>query len=278
MYNYSVIIPYRDKYNLFIKAVASVPDREDIQIIIADNSVEYLSKEEIPSKNKALVTYCQSSQTKGAGCARNEGLKHVRGRYILFVDADDYFTEDAFGTFDKFLNADNDITFFKPTSINLKTGLVSTRHLEYAKRIDLYLKNNDDALLRYRFEVPWSKLFRADFINNGQFRFEETRVCNDAWFSLQTGHNAKKIGISTETVYIVTEGEANTSLVKTKTKENQWIRYTSAVRTNIYLSKIGHNEVKIRLIGFIRIAYTNFGMREAVKYLTYAVKSRVNIL
>ena len=84
MYNYSIVLPYYDKYELFVKAVDSIPDREDIQIIVVDNSKEPLVEQQIPCKQRAKVTYITSDNTKGAGCARNVGLKKVEGKYILF--------------------------------------------------------------------------------------------------------------------------------------------------------------------------------------------------
>lgn len=104
MYNHSIIIPYRDKYDLLCKAVASVPDREDIQVIIIDNSEQPLSQERIPKKKQATILFLTSDPTKGAGCARNVGLEHISGKYTIFLDADDYFTPDAFVAFDRYLD------------------------------------------------------------------------------------------------------------------------------------------------------------------------------
>ena len=130
-YNYSVIVPYRDKYELFIKAVDSIPDRVDIQIIIVDNAQKKIEKSKIPVKDIANICYVVSSPTRGAGGARNEGLKHVEGKYLLFLDADDYFASDAFCAFDRYLDESYDIVFFKSTSVKLGTGEESNRHKTY---------------------------------------------------------------------------------------------------------------------------------------------------
>ena len=108
-YNYSVIIPYHDKYELFVKAIGSVPDRKDIQIIIVDNASIPLNEESIPEKQNAIVSYTMSSSSKGAGHARNVGLKMVQGKNIIFLDADDYFTNIAFDAFDKYKDEEYDV-------------------------------------------------------------------------------------------------------------------------------------------------------------------------
>ena len=55
MMNYSIIVPYYDKYDLFKKAVDSIPDRDDIQVVIVDNAPHSLDKKLIPRKENAKV-------------------------------------------------------------------------------------------------------------------------------------------------------------------------------------------------------------------------------
>ena len=278
MYNYSIILPYYDKYNLFIKAFDSIPDRIDIQIIIVDNSKKTLAKEEIPSKTKALVTYTTSDNTKGAGHARNVGLSLVLGKYTLFCDADDYFTDTAFESFDQYLNSVYDIVFFKSNSVYLKTGLKSNRHEIYNKNIDEYLQQGKEDLIRYRYEAPWGKMYRSCYIkNNENIRFEETRVNNDSWFSFMAGHYASKITASSNVVYVITEGEKGSSLTKTKNFDNLLIRYTCAIRINKFLKQVNHYQAHIRLLGFIRIAFMEYGVKNGLKLILIAINKSVSI-
>lgn len=274
-YNYSVVIPFHDKYELFVKAVDSIPDRKDIQIIVVDNAPEPLLKDRIPSKLKSKVIYSNSSPTKGAGCARNEGLKHVDGKYLLFLDADDYFTREAFSAFDRYLEKEFDIVFFNPTSVRLSDGEKSDRHSYFSNNIDQYIKNGNEGLLRYRWEAPWAKMFRSDFIFKKQVQFDETRVSNDVWFSVMTGHAAKKIHADSSVVYVVTEGESGSSLTKKRTRENWFIRYQVSVRVNKFLKSVGKYKYRIRLLGFLNIALKEFGIRVFLQFLIYALKNRV---
>lgn len=276
-YNYSVIVPYRDKYDLFVKAVNSIPDREDIQIIVVDNSLQPLNQETVPVKQQAKVISTISSLTKGAGCARNEGLKLVKGRFLLFLDADDYYTPEAFPAFDNYLESDFDIVYFKPTSIRLSDGMSSDRHNHFVADLESYFATGDERRLRYRWEVPWGKLFRTEFVLTGGFHFEEIKVSNDTWFSLMTGHNARKIAADKTEVYVVTEGSEGQSLIKTQNRENAFIRYGVAIRVNKFLKAIGRYDMRIRLLGAIRIAFTYFGICETFRYLKYAFYNRVGI-
>lgn len=279
MYNYSIVLPYYDKYELFVKAVDSIPDREDIQIIIVDNSKEPLVEQQIPCKQRAKVTYITSDNTKGAGCARNVGLKKVEGKYILFCDADDYFLPMAFDSFDKYLNKKYDIVFFKSTSVFLQTGEISNRHLPYNRLIEEYFKNGDEERLRYRYEAPWGKLYRTSFIlSDDSIRFEEIRVNNDAWFSLMAGHNAKRIAAGDDEVYVITEGGSGTSLTKIRTVANTEIRYDCAIKINLFLRSVGHYRMRIRLLGYIKIAFQEFGFKVGMRFLRKAWENELSII
>lgn len=278
MYNYSIILPYYDKYDLFVKAVNSVPDRADIQIIIVDNSKKTLLQEQVPQKQNALVTYTTSDNTKGAGHARNVGLTKVQGNYILFCDADDYFAPEAFESFDKYLDAEFDIVFFHSSSISLKDGKMSDRHYTYNKLIDLYNATGKEDRLRYRYEAPWGKLYHSSFVlENNKIRFEELRVNNDAWFSLMAGHYAKTIMADKSVVYVITEGDKGTSLTKMHSIENFTIRYDCAIKTNLFLKSVGYYDMRIRLLGFIRIAFCDFGLKVGFVFLLKAIRQRLSI-
>lgn len=275
--NYSVIVPYRDKYDLFVTAVESVPDREDIQIIVVDNSLQPLTPDRIPVKRQAVVTYVTSSTTAGAGCARNVGLKHVKGRYLLFLDADDYFTKEAFAAFDRYLEKDYDIVFFNTTSIHLGDGSVSTRHKVYSKHILDWDKSHNEDWVRYRWPVPWGKLYRSEFVLKGGFQFEEKPVFNDAWFSLMCGHAAQRVWGDVAIVYVVTEGDEGGSLTKIITRDNAYLRYCSRIKINKFLKSIGRDDMHIRLFGSLRDALKRFGFKELVRYIRTAKKEGVGI-
>lgn len=277
-YNYSIIIPYRDTLDMLHKAVASIPDREDIQITIVDNSVEPLPAERVPSKQKAGVVYITSDPSLGAGRARNVGLEYVQGKWILFLDADDYFTSGAFTAFDKYLKADYDIIFFDADSVYLKDGSQSNRHCDIHRYIQTYLHGGGEGLLRYRFVNPIAKMMKAEFVLNSGIKFDETRVSNDVWFSVQTGHAANKVVADASMVYMITEGERGSSLTKRRTKDNWFIRFQVMVRVNKFLKSVGQYKYRIRLIGALRIAWSDFGGKEFLHFLKYAYDNRVGIL
>lgn len=277
MFKYSVIIPYRDTYSLLLKAISSIPERSDVQILVIDNSETPLTGGQIPARASSALLYLTSSPLKGAGCARNVGLDAAKGKFILFLDADDYFTEDAFDYFDKCCEACNDITYFKATSVKLSTGLPSNRHKNICEQIDTYLISGNEDWVRFRIENPICKLFLRSFLESGGFRFEEVKCSNDTMFSITTGYYAKKIGASDSVVYTITEGSVGATLTSDISRENQFIRFGVSIRRNKFLEDVEKKKYRIRLLPSIYYAFAKWGFAEGWRYVSYALKSGSNI-
>lgn len=262
---------------MLFKAVDSMPDRNDIQIIIVDNSVIPLTKDKYPVKKNAEVVNLISDSTMGAGRARNVGLDSVNGQFIIFCDGDDYFTKEAFQVFDDYVGRGYDIVFFEADSIKLTTGEPSNRNEVTNGLVEKYLQTGNEDLLRYGSGVPWCKMLDAKFVKDSGIRFGETRVSNDALFSMYTGHAAKKITADRRRVYVVTEGEANTSLTKTRSADNQFIRYEVALERFKFLESVGKAHMAIYPWVFILQAWREFGFKEARRYYKYAKDHQVSV-
>lgn len=242
MINYSIIIPHftREGTEMLSRAVSSIPIREDIEVVIVDNSLNPISPS-LFDDNK-MVTILYSDNKRGAGGARNDGLKRASGEWLLFMDADDFFTENAFNSFDSFIDTDNDIIFFKPTSCYSDTLELADRHYVFCKEIDEYFITGDEFDLRCNeFDVPWAKMFRADFIRENKIDFEEVPASNDVMFSLKTGLNAKKITASEDVVYCVTVTKGSiTNVVSLRNLESI---FNVKIRKNALLVKNGHKRL-----------------------------------
>ena len=270
-------VPFRGDAALLHKAVTSVPDRTDIQIIVVDNNPQSLPLPERPVAQHAILLYLTSDPSMGAGRARNEGLRHVKGRWILFLDADDYFTPQAFDAFDRYLESDADLIFFDADSINLRDGSHGNRHKMIHKFLGTYLKTGCEDSIRYLFVNPFPKMMHTSFILEGGFQFEEIKVSNDLMFSIYTGHAAKKVEAAPDVVCMITAGERNSSLTRTRTAENQFIRYQVAIRQYHFMESICRPDLRFHLLSFVIHAFTDFGFREGAKYIKYAIKEKVNI-
>lgn len=225
--NYSIIIPHRNTPQLLLRCLKSIPDREDIEIIIIDDCSESALSYTQDNTNKN-ATIINLSENKGAGYARNIGLQKASGKWLLFADADDYFLPDAFAIFDNYLECSQDVVLFKNESSGKGTYV--------NKLIDLFFNKNIDKqhALMYAW-APWSKLVRHDYIKNNHFEFESTLFSNDVFWNVQLASNTKNIMIDNHVVYKVTEQEG--SLTTYLNQEAFNTRLNVALRSNQYLFK-----------------------------------------
>lgn len=95
----TVIIPVFNQEELVIRALDSIPARNDIEIIVIDdasidntwnNLLEYREKH-FEEKNILLL---YNEDNKGVGYTVNKGYDVANGEYIVLLGSDDYFTEE----------------------------------------------------------------------------------------------------------------------------------------------------------------------------------------
>ena len=91
----SVIIPYHKKISFIKKSLNSVLNQtyqnKEIIIIFDDNNQEELKKIKIFIKRKKNIKLIINSKNLGAGLSRNKAAKVAEGKYLAFLDADDFW-------------------------------------------------------------------------------------------------------------------------------------------------------------------------------------------
>ena len=116
-YNFTFIIPHKNLPELLKRCVSSIPERDDIQVIIVDDSSDDVSVIKSLNRVKGRLDVVFDKESKGAGHVRNVGLDYVEGEWLLFADADDFFTEDLLSCLDRHLSDAVDIVFFRAESM-----------------------------------------------------------------------------------------------------------------------------------------------------------------
>lgn len=200
---FSVIIPHRNSLHFLPKLFSTIPNSEDIEILLVDNSPIPISKSDLNIDKEYTLLY--SSPERGAGGARNVGLDNAHGKWIIFIDADDYLTNNAFDTFFSQYNSDSEIIYFCMDGVYIDTGEQSNRGEHYTQLTRGYINGTVSELsIRLDFPSPCSKMISHDLINRHHIRFDEVVASNDVFFSLLTGFYAKKISAIDKITYIAT--------------------------------------------------------------------------
>lgn len=272
---YSVIIPFKEKISLLKRLVESVPEREDIEIVIVNNGEEELLESFLSDRTN--VTILCSNTVKGAGHARNAGLQIASGKWLLFADADDFFLPVAFEVFDAYKNSSADIIYFDVSSCYSDSLLPAKRGRHVNQLIRQYVdtngKNAED--LRYKYLVPWGKMIRLEMVRAFRIGFEEVPVYNDVLFSLQTGHYAHTVQGAGMCVYCVTE--TSDSLDHRKSKEYLLTRYEVQLRRSIFLSAVGKNCYQTPFMLYYWMSALQYGPGYLLFFIRLALRNRVSL-
>lgn len=275
MINYTIIIPHKNTPKYLQRCLDSIPERDDIQVIVVDDNSDNLNTINFPGLNKKNTEVYFTKEGKGAGYARNIGLSCAKGKWLLFADADDFFNSDFITIINKYLETDNDIIYFSATSINLDTGKKSDRNKKLVKSLNEYVnsieKNRD--ILTFKNWEPWCKMFNHDFIQKNNLRFEEVKVGEDALFVINAGMLADKICVDTSSIYCVTYNKKSLSFNKNLFDE----RFMSKIRINNYLTKLNKDKYKLSL-GADIVGSFRYGIKKTLSVIKIAKKNNNKII
>ena len=86
-YIYSIIIPHKNSPDLLSRCLDSIPNRDDLQIVIIDdnsdeNIVDFSNFPGMGRKNTIVIF---NKESRGAGYARNLGLSKSNSKWFLFA-------------------------------------------------------------------------------------------------------------------------------------------------------------------------------------------------
>lgn len=274
--DFSVIIPHRNSLRFLPKLFSSIPESDKIEVILVDNSPTPVTKEQIiESGVKRNFELLYSAPLRGAGGARNEGIEHATGKWLLFLDADDYFADGAFNAFYKHLSTKADIVYFSMGGIYEDTGERANRGDNYTNLVKGYLDQSIDELtLRLQYSSPCAKMVRRELVEKYDIRYDEVIASNDTYFSMLTGYYAKTIEADPTEVYIATVSKG--SLTRRRDLAVVMSRYKVALRYNKFLKehKLSKYQKSVMLYLYNACSY---GLIALLKMLGLAIKYRQNL-
>ena len=205
MMNYSIIIPHRNIPQLLRRCLDSIPYRPDVEIIVVDDNSnpEIVDFSRFPGKERLDTNIILDKSGLGAGHARNIGMKLAQGKWLVFADADDFFTYCFNDVLDEYRNHEADIIFFKVSCIHCDYYTNSDRADSYNRKVHYYHEDpaSGEMSIRYDVSPPWGKLIKHSLVSKNNIVFPETLIHEDVKFSYMTGHCAKMITVDRRAFY-----------------------------------------------------------------------------
>lgn len=188
----SVIIPVYNAAKYLRQCLDSICQQSlnNIEIICVDDGSKddsYKILQEYTKKDSRFLVMKQ--RQAGAGAARNKGLEIAKGKYLSFLDADDYFQKDFLKTmYRKGENVQADIVICSAMEFNQQTKTINEMPQSLQKKwlpqkeVFSY-KDMPDYIFNSFQNWAWNKLFRRDFIQKNSICFQELRRTNDLLFT-----------------------------------------------------------------------------------------------
>lgn len=183
-------------------ALAQVDGRVEVICIddgSSDGSVE-LIKERAAQDDRISLT---QQQHQGAGAARNKGIERAMGKYLYFLDSDDFIDG---GILDKAVGVMErhgaDIVVFQVRQIDMRTGSEQFAHWAYKSDnipAEAFAPEEmADKLFNTFLSWAHNKLFRHEFVRENKLRFQEIFRTNDLFFVDSAMATASRIAVLPE--------------------------------------------------------------------------------
>lgn len=194
MIKYSFIVPVYNTEKYLKRCLDSLIRQTflNFEIIIindgsTDNSDKIMKKYEEKYSNVKVI----SQKNQGLSMARNEGVKKAKGKYIIFIDSDDYVEKNLLEEVDKKIG-DNDILRFQIVTENEdNTNKIYFEEKEFTN------ENGPDAFRKitsYHFvETAWCYVFSRKFWNENNFEFFKGVYHEDFGLIPYVIYKAKKV-------------------------------------------------------------------------------------
>ena len=188
MIDVSVVIPVYNAALLIDRCLDSVFSQSQdllIEVILvddgsSDNSVALIEKRQ--EKNIILIKRSNS----GPAAARNVGINQAKGKYLAFIDADDYWLPGFINKTVDFLNSHSDCIAVSVVQrhITISGESISPRYIgEIGSQTNPFIVDNFYAFwAKYNHVCTGSIMMLTQIVKETKGQREELRICEDLEF------------------------------------------------------------------------------------------------
>lgn len=191
MVDISVIVPIYNAEKYLNKCVDSLINqtKKELEFILVNDGSTDKTEEIIKSYKDSRIKYFKN-KNQGIGKTRNFGIEKATGKYIMFLDSDDYLKNNACEILYKSVEKnDADLAicdFYKiyDSGVEEKIKLLSFKPTTLRKTPSLVNEIN---------LAPWNKLYKKELITKNKIKFVENLKYEDAPFVIEAFSKAGKI-------------------------------------------------------------------------------------
>lgn len=244
----SIIIPVYNSEKYINKCINSIINQsyKNIEIILINDGstdksgeiCDYYSRVD----SRIIVKH---KKNEGATIARNIGLKNSNGKYVTFVDSDDWIDKDYILNMVNIIidkNCDLVICNNKEVYITKEEIKYIDRKLDFKGKINICEKLEPNLFINGLVHPCWGKLYRMDLIKNNNLNFTNIKLSEDTVFNLQYLKLCKLIYMLEDSLYFYAHYDNHCSITS-KAYEDIFENYLVVhEQFNKYIDRYKDNE------------------------------------
>lgn len=176
-----------------------------------------------------------NKENGGLSSARNSGLEIARGKYIAFIDSDDYIDREMI---EKMYNSAEaralDIVACNLTKVDPEGGVLGSEKniVDYA-----HVYNKDEVILEYLINnIPayaWNKLYSKRLFDEYKITYPEGKLYEDIGTSFELFNRADRVGFIEEPLYLYVQRDGAITKVPSFKAGKDIIATVNSIKTSL---------------------------------------------
>ncbi|MBO5412322.1 MAG: glycosyltransferase family 2 protein [Clostridia bacterium] len=208
---FSIVVPVYGVERYLDECLRSILEQTytDFEVVLVDDCSPDACPKKCDDYAKAdpRVKVVHKPHNEGPGYARNTGMDVALGEYVLFVDSDDYLSNETLARCARILQSDVDIfvfgmRLFKESANGKRSCLSELKPRAFTDADGLGKAEIVASLYENRvFPYVWNKLYKRSFLLSTGVQFEKTQLMEDFFFNIALFEKAERIQTVDDVLY-----------------------------------------------------------------------------